>query len=54
MILGIINYWFTKELDLFTLIIVLIIGYGMTIGKKQVKKLDKWAEAKFSRKTAKY
>lgn len=50
MILGIINYWFTKELDLFTFIIVLIIGYGMTIGKKQVKKLDKWAEAKFSRK----
>lgn len=48
--IGMINFWFTRELDLFTLILVLLIGYGMTIGKKQVKKLDKWAEAKFNRK----
>lgn len=51
-IMGIINYWFTKELDLFTFIVVLMIGYGMTFGKKQVKKLDKWAEARFSRKVS--
>lgn len=49
-LLGIVNYVITKELDLFTLVILLLVVYGFTIGKQQVKKLDAWAQRKFSRK----
>ena len=45
--MGIINFIFTKKMDLFTLIIVLLILYGFTIGKRHVKKLDAWAQSKF-------
>ncbi|CAH2714517.1 hypothetical protein BACCIP111895_01689 [Neobacillus rhizosphaerae] len=48
-LMGIINFISTKKVDLFTLIIVLLIIYGFTLGKKQVKKLDTWAQAKFSK-----
>ncbi|WP_312475160.1 hypothetical protein [Neobacillus sp.] len=48
-LMGIINFISTKKVDLFTLIIVLLIIYGFTLGKKQVKKLDSWAKAKFSK-----
>lgn len=48
--MGIINFISTKKIDLFTLIIVLLIIYGLTIGKKHIKKLDTWAQAKFSKK----
>ncbi|WNS73700.1 hypothetical protein RRV45_12300 [Bacillus sp. DTU_2020_1000418_1_SI_GHA_SEK_038] len=48
-LMGIINFIFTKKVDLFTLIIVLLILYGLTIGKKHVKKLDVWARVKFSK-----
>ncbi|MDR7079753.1 hypothetical protein J2Y03_004811 [Neobacillus niacini] len=48
-LLGIINFIFTKKVDLFTLIILLLILYGFTIGKKHVKKLDDWAQIKFSK-----
>ena len=47
--MGIINFISTKKVDLFTLIIVLLIIYGLTIGKKHIKKLDTWAQAKFSK-----
>lgn len=47
-ILGIINYSATQEVDLFTLVIVLLIIYGMTLGKKQIKQLDAWAQKKLS------
>ncbi|MGG1680245.1 hypothetical protein ACIFOT_31735, partial [Neobacillus sp. NRS-1170] len=48
-LMGIINFISTGKLDLFTLIIVLLIIYGLTIGKQHVKKLDAWAQRKFSK-----
>ena len=48
-LMGIVNFIATKKIDLFTLIIVLLILYGFTIGKKHVKKLDAWAQARFSK-----
>jgi hypothetical protein len=48
-LMGIVNFIATKKIDLFTLIILLLILYGFTIGKKHVKKLDAWAQAKFSK-----
>lgn len=47
-LLGVINFIDTKELDLFTLVLVLLVVYGGTVGKKHVQKLDDWARAKFS------
>jgi hypothetical protein len=47
-LLGIINFITTRHVDLFTLIIVLLIIYGATIGKKDIKRLDKWAREKYS------
>ncbi|XJZ27571.1 hypothetical protein ACF5W4_01525 [Bacillota bacterium Lsc_1132] len=49
--MGVINFIATKKLDVFTLIIALLIVYGFTIGKKHVKKLDTWAQMKFSKET---
>jgi hypothetical protein len=49
-IMGIINFIGTRQLDIFTLVIVLLILYGATIGKKHVKKLDSWAQSKFGTK----
>ena len=48
-VMGIINFIATRKIDLFTLIIVLLILYGFTIGKKHVKKLDAWAQTKFAK-----
>jgi hypothetical protein len=50
--LGIVNFIAKKELDLFSLVILLLTIYGLTIGKKQVQKLDYWAKGKFSPKSA--
>ena len=47
--LGILNFVTSKEVDLFTLVIGLLLGYGLTIGKGHVKKLDTWAKTKFSK-----
>jgi hypothetical protein len=47
-VMGIINFIVMKKVDLFTLIIVLLIVYGFTVGKKHVKKMDSWAKGKFS------
>jgi hypothetical protein len=49
-LMGIVNFIATKSVDMFTLIIVLLILYGFTIGKGHVKKLDTWAQLKFSNK----
>ncbi|MDQ6595509.1 hypothetical protein E2K98_25930 [Bacillus salipaludis] len=49
-LMGIINFIATRKVDLFTLIIVLLILYGFTLGKGHVKKLDAWAQAKFSKR----
>lgn len=46
--LGIVNYTATQEVDLFTLVIVVLIIYGMTLGKKQIKQLDAWVQKKLS------
>jgi hypothetical protein len=48
-LLGVVNFVVTKEFDVFTFVIVLLIVYGFTIGKKHVQKLDAWAQQKFSR-----
>ena len=48
-LLGVLNFAATKEIDLFTLIIVLLIIYGCTLGKKHIQKLDNWIQKKFSR-----
>jgi len=50
--LGIVNFITNKKIDLFSLVILLLIIYGLTIGKKQVQKLDCWARVKFSEKSA--
>jgi hypothetical protein len=47
--LGIINLFAEKKLDLFTLIIVVLIVYGATLGRKKIKQLDQWAQRKFSK-----
>ncbi|MDF2500491.1 MAG: hypothetical protein K0Q77_1205 [Anaerosporomusa subterranea] len=47
-LLGVVNFAATKEMDFFTLVIILLIVYGCTIGKKHVQKLDAWAQKKFS------
>jgi hypothetical protein len=49
-LMGIINFIIKRELDIFTLVIILLIIYGATIGKKQVKNLDAWAQKKFQKK----
>ena len=49
-LLGIVNFVTFRKLDLFTGIIVLLILYGSTIGRKHIKKLDQWAQRKFARK----
>ena len=46
--LGGLSFAATKELDLFTLVIVLLIIYGCTVGKKHIRKLDNWVQRKFS------
>ncbi|PKR83172.1 hypothetical protein [Heyndrickxia camelliae] len=48
-IIGVINFVHTRKLDIFTLIIVVLLIYGFTFGKKEVKKLDAWAQKKFSK-----
>ncbi|MFH5185987.1 hypothetical protein ACHHV8_26940 [Paenibacillus sp. TAB 01] len=46
-LLGLLNFIQFRELDLFTLIILLLLVIGF-LSKKQVKKLDAWAQARFS------
>lgn len=50
-LMGIINFISTKRIDMFTLIIILLLVYGFTIGKQHIKKLDAWAQAKFSKQS---
>ncbi|WP_027724397.1 hypothetical protein [Tuberibacillus calidus] len=47
--LGVINFLATRRVDVFTVIILLLIIYGATVGKKDVKRLDRWAREKYSR-----
>lgn len=45
--LGIINMVTLKKLDTFTIVILLLIIYGFTLGKRDVKRMDQWAQKKF-------
>ncbi|MDR7867056.1 MAG: hypothetical protein RIN56_09550 [Sporomusaceae bacterium] len=47
--MGIINYLGTREIDLFTAVIVALILYGATAGKKDVRRLDSWVQNKYGR-----
>lgn len=49
-LMGLLNYYLLAEVDLFTLIIVLLITYACTIGKKHVRLLDSWMSNKFAQK----
>lgn len=48
--MGIINYLGTREIDLFTAVIVALILYGATAGKKDVRRLDTWMQNKYGRR----
>jgi hypothetical protein len=48
--MGIINFAVTRKLDIYTLVIVLLLLYGFTFGKTQVKKLDQGMQRVFSNK----
>ncbi len=48
--MGIVNYLGTREIDLFTAVIVALIIYGATAGKKDVRRLDAWVEKKYGRR----
>ena len=43
-ILGIINFIDTGEIDFFTIVIVLLVIYGLTIGKDHMKRLDAYVQ----------
>lgn len=47
--MGIINFINNREIDIFTLVIVILIIYGMTLGKKDVKRLDRWMQKTFGK-----
>jgi len=46
-LMGIVNFSATKEVDLFVLVIIMLFLYGLTFGKKHVQKLDEWMQNKF-------
>ncbi|MFC5647622.1 hypothetical protein ACFPYJ_00465 [Paenibacillus solisilvae] len=48
-VLGIINLVVEHKFDLFTFIIVFLIIYGATLGRKKIKQLDVWAQRKFAK-----
>ena len=47
-LLGVLNFLAAGEVDLFTLVIVLLLVYGSPLGKRQVQRLDAWAKKKFA------
>lgn len=47
--LGIINMITLKKMDAFTVVILLLILYGSTLGKRDVKRMDQWAQKKFGK-----
>ena len=42
------NFYQQGEVDGFTLVIVVLLLYGATLGRRQVWKLDRWAKRRFS------
>ncbi len=49
-LLGIYNFYTYRTLDYFTLVILLLIIYFSTLGKKHVQKLDIYMHKKYSEK----
>ncbi|HET7628019.1 MAG TPA: hypothetical protein VFK44_06470 [Bacillales bacterium] len=47
-LMGTLNFIMSHQIDWFTLVIVLLIVYGFTFGKKEVRKIDGWMQRKFS------
>jgi hypothetical protein len=45
--LGILNFMAVGNVDVFTLILVLLLLYGFTMGRRQVRRLDQWACRRF-------
>ena len=48
-LLGILNFLHAGEIDTFTLVLLLLLLYGFTIGRRQVQRLDRWASRRFSK-----
>lgn len=48
--MGVANYYLLGELDMFSIVIVLLIVYGFTIGKSHMRRLDAWMFAKYGGK----
>ncbi|MED1201634.1 hypothetical protein [Heyndrickxia acidicola] len=48
--MGIISFAVSGKLDIYTFVIVLLLLYGFTFGKKQVEKLDVWMQRIFLNK----
>jgi hypothetical protein len=50
--LGVMNFVTNREVDLFTAVLVLLIVYGLTVGKRHVRQLDEWARRRFAGRAA--
>ena len=49
-ILGIINFFDKGTFDLFTVVVILLILYGFTIGKDHVRRMDAWIYHRFNKR----
>ena len=47
--LGILNFMAVGAVDVFMLVLVLLLLYGSTLGRRQVQQLDRWASRRFGR-----
>lgn len=47
--LGIVNYIESRRVDVYTVVIVGLIIYGLTLGKKDIQRLDAWAKQYFAK-----
>lgn len=48
--LGVVNFAQTREIDVFTAVVALLLAYGLTVGKNHVRRLDAWAKRRFAGK----
>ena len=46
--LGILNFMAVGTVDVFTLVLVLLLLYGFTLGRRQAQRLDRWAYRRFN------
>ncbi|MBO8156676.1 MAG: hypothetical protein H0Z32_09465 [Bacillaceae bacterium] len=45
--LGVVIVVFQRKIDLFSVVIVLLVLYGLTIGREHIRQMDQWAKRKF-------